>query len=976
MVEPPRSPFGELVYRHRRRLELTQLELSGRARDVSESVFHGAPISERTINAWERRTSDPARWTAPHLATLRTLIVALGIESRSADHQALVDAAKHVRRLGQPAEPHGGPQRLFVAAGRESHLRRLRRAVDAAVAGSPGVVFVSADPGTGKTWLLEEICREAVGRHDELVTVWASCTGRMGVAEGRSPFQQLLGSMVGDLETANPQELVSGANVSRLTERIPAALRAIDAGGRGVIHRFLSPESLRNGNLSSIDDAELQRLVSSLILTTTAQHRTDNEINEHLFRALVRYAAAGPVILVLEDLHWAGGMPIAALSHVIRRLHHQRLPILILGSFRPGDVAPVGPGDRDTLPSVLYTIPRMFPEPVLDLSTSVGGASGRAFIEAMLAGSSHAFPQRLADALFDKTAGLPLFVTGLLRLYEQDLAAARIDDHHDMAPPEDRWSGPMPLEIETVFAEQFERLHPDLKELLTAASVQGSGFWAETVTHMLDIPPLRMVEMIGQLVRQYRLLMQGGTTTIAGRAVHAYQFSHVLFRDYCYDRMTEFEQSHYHAATADAMLTLYGARDHDATGAIAFHLDQANDRSRAAPAYLNAGVHAMLSRDYHRAIRLYARIGELGVRGTDPVTFIHSIIGTGNSARGLGHAEEAREKLEQALDLAVYHNLPVVRGHVLESIAMLDFDAGDMQVGADRLESVIDLFLEGGDDNDAGRAMANLSYLMYGLKRYDEAMAFAERATALATRIGNDRIWVDAQNALGICLIDLGFGEDALEIYRRCIDVCVDNHDTHQEHLCWLNVSLASFEMEWWDDAQEAADRVLEADRGSASRLLGAAEFNSGVIAEGRNDIAAARAHYANSREIREANGQAALLMDSLAGLLRVAVAERDPVLTGSCLTDIQHRIDERGLDGIEHIGRLYVTLIEASLFLNDVPSVREYARRAVAFLTDCADRLSDPAHWESYLTNVSSHRRVFELASSLSTGGQSEGPS
>ncbi len=970
MVDPKRSPFGELVRAHRRRLGLRQIGVANEAMDVSKEVFHGQPISERTINAWERRTDDPAKWTGPQQSMLRTLVGVLEIEEGSEEERTLHDAARDVRQAVEQASaepsgidtPDGEPASPFVAEGREPHLDRLHRAIDDVSAGSPGVVLISADPGTGKSWLLEDVCRNASERHGELVTLWANCTRQLGVADSHPPFRQLLGRMVGDFEAASRQELVSPINEARLNARIPASVRAVDSGGRGVIPRFLSTESLRNANLASITDSELQQTVRSLIQSAAEPAMPAPEAHEQLFRMLARYAEAGPVILALEDLHWADSGTISALSHVVRRLHQQRLPILILGSFRPAGLSAAPSGGGHPLPSVLYDLPRLFPDSILDLSTAVGGVPGRAFIDAIITRSMTTVPPEMAASLFAKTAGLPLFVTSILRLYKQD-------QDHDAHPGSVDSSdlARIPDEIKTVFAEQVERLpSPDLQHLLAVASVQGNDFSAETLMQILEIPRIRLIEMLDQqLVRSFRLLSPGGGSMIAGQPVHEYQFSHALLRDYIHDGLTPLERTQYHAATADALLALYGERDHDATDAIAFHLDGANDRARAAVAYLHAGDHAMHHRDFDRAIQHFSRIEALRIRRSHPETFIMALIGRGNCARGRSEPAHARALLRKALDLAKHHELPVVEAHVLETIALLDFDAGEMQAGADRLASVIDLWLSIGDDN-AGRAMANLGYLLYGLGRYNEAAAFAERGGTLARRLGNDRMWVDARIALANCRVDIGLYENAIATYNECLAVCEELHDAHRQHLCWLNIGQCSFELERWNVARDAIERVLRSESEIAAHIIGVAEFALGVIAEGQGDMTNALAHYDASREIRETLGQHALLVDSLAGLLRVAVTQHDDARMESLRADIHRRIDERGLDGIEHAGRLFVTLIESSLSLNEESSAREYVRHATALLTERADRLADPAHRESYLANVPAHRRVFETAESM----------
>lgn len=136
------------------------------------------------------------------------------------------------------------------------------------------------------------------------------------------------------------------------------------------------------------------------------------------------------------------------------------------------------------------------------------------------------------------------------------------------------------------------------------------------------------------------------------------------------------------------------------------------------------------------------------------------------------------------------------------------------------------------------------------------------------------------------------------------------------------------------------------------------ADYETGIISEKQ----ATR----SLRRIREETGQRALLIDSLAGLMRVALRAGDLDEVATMLAGISGYLDERGIDGIEHYGRLFVTLVEASTALGDDASARRYLDQAMAFQTDRANGLSDPMHRASYLTNVPAHQRIAELANEL----------
>jgi tetratricopeptide (TPR) repeat protein len=511
-------------------------------------------------------------------------------------------------------------------------------------------------------------------------------------------------------------------------------------------------------------------------------------------------------------------------------------------------------------------------------------------------------------------------------------------------------------------------LPPEARRLLLAASVQGATFWAEPLLTILGLSAEAWMDLVDErLVRRARVLVPAGTVTIDADTIHVYAFADPALRDELYgEQLSDLERSWHHRAIAEALVTRFGEEHHDATATIARHFELGHDRPRAARAHLHAGVPAMVARAFDRAAEHFRRVGALGARRADPATYIQSIIGLGNCARGTGDRAEARRQLERALALATRHDLAAIRANALESLALLDFDAGDMEAGARRLAAVVTLWLETGSAIDAARALANQSYLLYGMAEYDRATLAASRSAEMAVDLGDDAIWIDAQLALGICRLDIGHYDAAREIFAQALELAVEIGDAHREQLCRYNLSIAAFEQGQWATARDEARRIVSAHPDRATPIVAAAELNLGIVAEGVGDAAAARAHYERSRRIREERDQRALLIDSLAGLLRVAVTEGRREETSAMRAEIDARIAERGLEGIEHPGRLFVTLIEASLALDDAPSARDHTRLAVTILNDRAARLDDLAHRRSYLDDVPSHRRILDLATEL----------
>jgi tetratricopeptide (TPR) repeat protein len=218
---------------------------------------------------------------------------------------------------------------------------------------------------------------------------------------------------------------------------------------------------------------------------------------------------------------------------------------------------------------------------------------------------------------------------------------------------------------------------------------------------------------------------------------------------------------------------------------------------------------------------------------------------------------------------------------------------------------------------------------------------------------------VSARNARATCLIDLGQPDAALAIYRDCIERCIGHGLSHHERLCWLNTGLAHIEMERWEVAREATERVRRDGAETTTQILGAAEFNSGLIAEGMDDLPRARRHYADSLAIREGNGQVALRIDSLAGLLRVATNEQRRDEMHQLLAEIETLLGRREIAGVEHPGRLFRTLIESNRQLGHADRADAWLAKATAFLDRRAACIEHPANRATYRTVPAANRWI-----------------
>jgi predicted ATPase len=938
MPESQRTVFATLLASHRRRLGLTQASLAGRIDRLRREGAVPRTVTERTIVALERMTRDRPR--VPHVATVRALATALELAPGTPDHDAFIAAALDPAAVPPPPASLVEPDAAFIAAGRESQLGRLEAAIDRAAGGLPSVALLTGEAGSGKTRLLEEACRRALSRHDRAVVLWGTCPRGFGAMADHEPWREMLGHLLGD-PAADAGGRLPAVNARRLATRLPIVAEALAGGAAALVGTLAPVAAVRRPEVLDALATDLRHRLEGVLARSLPV--TQGDLATALVQLLGLIAARGPVVLVVDDLHWADDATRISLRHLLREMATRGLPIAVLGSIRTGDTS--DPPAARTAQDVLAVVTAMFPDAVVDLAPAIGGRAGRAFVDAAVA------PLRLeplADRLFERTSGQPLYVMGFLRLHAMNDTAIAGSD--------------IPAEIAAVFARQHAHLDERARRLLAAASVQGDDFLAEPALAAAGIQPgdgSRLLD--SDLAGQVR--PAGVRDVIPGVTMRRYRFAHAVLRDHVLGTVSPLERSHLHLATADALAGALGPRGHDAVELIATQLEQGGDLRRAATAWIEAGDRAMLRSDHRHAQAIYRHIRTMGLEEVAPEAHVQAQVGIGNTHRALGHPAEARLELQRARRAAVRRNLRTIAANALLSLGVLDFDAGRMVGGAARFAQAIDAYTLAGDLEEASRAHANLGFVLHGAGRYDEAREHAEAAIALAQDSGSAAARASAEIALANTWLELGDYEHAIARYTAGLARNEANTLTHYGNLCLLNIALCRIELGQLDDAEATLDQLDDPDRRLIDRLRAALAFNRGLLADARGDVEAARRRYDASREIRERLGQAPLVIDSLAGLLRGAVATADAPAVERLLAEIDTRLARQGTIGVEHAGRLFLAMIDGYRLLDDEATATAWLADAMALLGERADRLADPGHRERYLTRPPAHRRLVDLA-------------
>ena len=541
----------------------------------------------------------------------------------------------------------------------ERELARLNAHLDETLAGHGRVVFVTGGPGRGKTALLAEFGRRATEAHANLLVASGNCNAYSGVGDPYLPFREVMVVLTGDVEARWLAGTVTTTQARRVWDALPVAIQSLLRYGPSVTGPLVGEQALLSraalwcattaGGPHS--PAWLDRLRRRIEHRRPDSARTDQS---HLFQQVTNLlrnlAESHPLLLVLDDLQWADTASISLLFHLGRRLEGAR--ILIAGAYRPVEVSLNQGGERHPLEKVLSEFKRIYGDVWLDLA-NVDELERRRFVDCLLETEPNRLGEAFRRVLTEHTGGHSLFTAELLRAMQ-----ARGDLFRDEAG---RWThGPvldwqtLPARVEGVIEERVGRLEPELRQILSVASVEGEAFTVQVVAQVRGMEEGQLLHRLAQdLARQHRLVMEQAEVRIGPRRLSRFKFGHVLVQNYLYQQLGQGQRRLLHGQVAAALESCYGEQVDAFAVQLADHHDRAGNDGRALFYLTRAAENAHRVYANDEAYRHYTRAIEAAERvSADAETVTRLYVGRGRVCQGLGEFEGVLADYEAALQLA------------------------------------------------------------------------------------------------------------------------------------------------------------------------------------------------------------------------------------------------------------------------------------------------------------------------------------
>ena len=466
------------------------------------------------------------------------------------------------RTLGLPfASPH------FV--GRQAELAELHKWLELATKGERQIVFVTGEPGIGKTTLVEEFLRQEQIVRNGLWLGRGQCVEHYGTGEAYLPLLDALGRLC--------REPGGGRLVELLDRYAPAWLVQMPA---------------------LIGKAERRELEGKAAgATRTLMLRQLTEAMEVISRERL-------LIPQLEDLHWSDYSTIEWLGFLARR--QETAHLLVLGTYRSVEVI-VREHPLKNLKHELQVhgqcremaLALLSEAAVREYLTLRCPSTSRSTLSSGQhwgkASASQSLPD-LAHTIYQRTDGNPLFMVNVVDYLLERGAPKTFGDARAARSPDALAAVDVdtPPSIVEMVERNLERLNPDEQAVLEAASVAGVEFPAAAAAAALDQPIREIESCCARLARRQQFVQSHATEEWPDGTVAAtFQFLHGLCRNVLYDRIPPGRRLEFHRRIAESEETVWGEHADQIAAELAHHYSHANDRKKAIHYLASAGEQAI-----------------------------------------------------------------------------------------------------------------------------------------------------------------------------------------------------------------------------------------------------------------------------------------------------------------------------------------------------------------------------------------------
>jgi DNA-binding CsgD family transcriptional regulator/tetratricopeptide (TPR) repeat protein len=635
---------------------------------------------------------------------------------------------------------------------RDRELDRLRAVFEQAASGTATAILISGDAGVGKTRLTEELAAFARDKGATVLTGRCLDAGETGLPY--LPFAEAM-SQLPDRE----QTVLAHPALARLFPDV-----TLPTGERGetnlsAINAVVPGAGGRVGDRPEQDIGQLQ-------------------LFDAVHTSLTDLATTAPVVLVLEDLHWADGSTRRLLSFLVARLRDQR--VMIVGTYRGDDLH-----RRHPLRPLLAELVRQPALERMDL-TPFNAADSRQFVAAL---ADDAVPDDLVREVAGRSEGNAFFAEELLAAYTEDGES-------------------LPATVVDVLLARVERLSETAQHVVRVASVSGRRVPHADLLAVSELPEPELEEALREAVQHHVLV------TKQHQWMDVYAFRHALLREAVYGDLLPGERVRLHAAYARHLAGIVGSRG--AAGALAHHSMESHQLPQALAASIEAakeaqaaGAPAEALGHYELALKLWDGVAPVDrPAGMDEVTLLRKasfMAGrSGEPERAVSFARSAVKLADEAGDR---ETAAMMRRRLASALFVVE---GREREARQAIEEAWEIVEGSPPSCEKAWILAVYAVMLRNMREPEEARKFAELAVQEARACNEMGVVADALVTLSALDEQNGHIEEGRTRLREAIQIAHDDGELSVELRARYYLAISTYEHGELDDAVKVIEDGIE----------------------------------------------------------------------------------------------------------------------------------------------------------------------
>jgi len=668
-------------------------------------------------------------------------------------------------------------------AGRDECFEKLKGILHRTTLSEGQLAFIVGEAGIGKTRLVLEL--EKYAKTLKTRALNSRCIFNKGVYPYQ-PFVEALRSYfeIKGIDDAEKLELFLDTKAPELIAVLP------------IIKLFLN---VKGSNKVVVESKE--------------------QIWDAIYKLFIKISEERPLIIFIDDLHWADEDTLNLLNYIGRNSINRR--ILLLGTYRLEEIELNINGTSNKLNEIKHELCREGILTVIEL-TRLSVADIFSLTNSLFPDSE--FDELFYQTLFNETEGNPFFIIEILKLLKLEKIIFQSEGKYFLKDNYQQIS--IPEKVHDIIMKRIDRLEKNDREILEIGSVEGESFHSGAIKFCLEINKLELLRKLQYLEREHHIIHP---------ADKMYRFDHAKIRNALYDAIAPELKTEYHLLIADYFIENFKDDERQAPN-IAQHLINGGEELRALPFIFAAANRAKLVFANEQAIYFYQKGKDIISRNElllspdkinqkqiiyenmgDVLALIgkhdlalenyNNVIVTdttpleqgielswkiGNVFLSKGENDKAKEIFESAEnDIEKYlsnakneenksgkiklefnvENFLNAMGKIKISKAQVFKSYGEYNIAQKEINDGLYLLKEEGNFKEKGQAYNNLGNILFDLGDYEDSAAMYTKSLELREKISDKKGIAEAYNNLAIVYCDVGDYYKAAEVLEKSIAI-------------------------------------------------------------------------------------------------------------------------------------------------------------------------------------------------------------